>query len=159
PVLRLAARVNAGIRRGGRVDLALFYFHALCRTVFDVRRDPTHPMHLARDYCGLPDAFAERGEAFLRRHGIAGGARFVTLHVRSHLRTDWAADDLRNSSIERYHAAIRRLNDQGLVVVRLGDARSPPVGMRSDRLIDLPAMDDRDPALDPFFIKRSEFMI
>jgi putative glycosyltransferase (TIGR04372 family) len=159
PVLRLAARVNAGIRQGARVDLALFYFHGLCRAVFDARRDPAHPMHAARDYCVLPAAFAERGEAFLRRHGIAGQARFVTLHARSHRRGDWAADDVRNASIERYHAAIRWLNAQGVVVVRLGDRRSPPLGMRSDLLIDLPHLDDHDPALDPFFIQRSEFMI
>ena len=161
PLLRLAGQVEAGVRSCGDLDLMLHNYHGLCRAMFEARLDRNHPAYSGRRYLELtPDAI-ERGDEFLRRRGLDRADSVIAMHIRSHNRSkhDWATDSFRNVDAARFEPAIRYLMDLGMLVVRLGDCRSPPLSINSERFIDLPRASDYDPILDPYFVRYARFMI
>jgi putative glycosyltransferase (TIGR04372 family) len=99
----------------------------------------------------MPDDMTAKGWAHLRSIGIAA-SWFVTLHARQ---GGLYGDDhsVRNiADIRTYRSAIKRINDTGGAVIRIGAGKAEPV----DGLIDLGGSPDW---LDTFLISRCRFFI
>jgi putative glycosyltransferase (TIGR04372 family) len=161
PLLRLAGQVEAGVHSFGELDLILHNFHGLCRAMFEARLDRNHPAHRGRRYLELTPEARERGDEFLHHRGHLGNQPIVALHIRSENRSDrdWAADGFRNVDARRFEPAIRYLIERGMLVVRLGDPRSPLLAIESEHFIDLARADGYHSLLDPYFVRRARFMI
>jgi putative glycosyltransferase (TIGR04372 family) len=112
-----------------------------------------------------PEVGREAAE-ILRRLGVADDARIACIHSREpgfkrgHEVEDKGGarlDSVRNASIASYDAAIQRLADEGLTIVRLGDSTMQP--LVHENVIDLATSPQRTPAVDIACLLRAEIVI
>jgi putative glycosyltransferase (TIGR04372 family) len=83
----------------------------------------------------------ERGQQFLKKLGIAGGASFICLNVRdaAYYRAVGMANDrqaYRDSSIENYVLAAETMANRGFFVIRMGRKVEAPLKSNSKKIVD-----------------------
>jgi putative glycosyltransferase (TIGR04372 family) len=138
--------------------------------------NPPHDPNSDRDPQNLLDRFPahlrflsdedRRGEAGLRKLGIAEGAPWVCLHVRDdrYLQDalpwwNWSYHDYRNCSISNYVLASEELVKRGYYVVRMGALVREPMPVSHPMIIDYSANGMRDDFMDIYLGAKCAFCI
>jgi putative glycosyltransferase (TIGR04372 family) len=95
----------------------------------------------------------------LKGLGILNNEKFVCLHVREGgFRNDSNRREYRNSDINNYLAAIKKLTDSGVYVVRMGDTTMTPLP-KMNKVIDYPFTSYKTESMDITLIKYCYFYI
>jgi putative glycosyltransferase (TIGR04372 family) len=145
--------------KGGKLTFLCYNYWALNRMAYDARRDPSHPMNRGRRYFSLPGKMVDRAESIAKRLGVLTDRPVVVLHTREHGYHRLRGQAFRNADVCNYIPAVQELVDRGFAVVRIGDRKMTSIRSDVPGLIELPTLDGYDPALDPYFLERCEFMI
>ncbi len=107
----------------------------------------------------LPPEAERIGDAWMAERGLDPSQPCVLMHVRdSGFRITGANREIREGDITSYRPAVEYLLDQGYLVVRIGDAESPRLGLDSPHLVEL-SHAEHDPALDVYFAARCRFAL
>ncbi|SDT94504.1 putative glycosyltransferase, TIGR04372 family [Verrucomicrobium sp. GAS474] len=99
------------------------------------------------------------GRDYLAKSGLKSSDWYVALHVREGgFHGDGKGRDARNSNIETYIKAIKKITEMGGWVIRLGDPLMKPLP-RMERVIDYAFSPDKSQALDVFLPVKSRFFL
>jgi putative glycosyltransferase (TIGR04372 family) len=150
---------SMGELRHENLTFLVHNYWSLNRMAYFARTSSDHPMSQGRDYLALPPRLMRRAEAICRRNHLEMTRPVVVVHAREHGYHGLHGQRYRNVDIRNYIPALRRLVSLGYQVVRIGDKKMMSIRADVPGLLELPATDFYDPALDPFLISRCRFMI
>jgi putative glycosyltransferase (TIGR04372 family) len=143
----------------GNIEITIENYWSLLREVCQRTEATDDPFAINSWHVDLPPHYQAIGEQFCEYHNIDLSKPIITLHARNHGYHALAKQEFRNAPIKDYVPAIQYLLDSGYQVVRLGDAKMPKLDIRDRGYFEIPNMAHYENGLDPFFIKRSVFLI
>lgn len=151
--------MSMGQLRLGNVEVTIENYWSLLREVSHRTASSEDAFALNAWHFDLPPRQQMTGERFCKHHNIDLGKPIITLHARDQGYHAIAKQGFRNSPIKDYVPAIKHLLNEGYQVVRLGDVKMPKLDIDHSGYFEIPALKHYENALDPFFIKHSDFMI
>lgn len=134
-------------------------YWSLNRKIFEARSNPDHPLSKQRRYLKLPPDLEEEGRTFCEQHGIDLNRPIVVVHAREQKYHNLNEQSFRNVAFDNYIPALKRLNDSGYQIVRVGDSNMHSIRRMLPAVFELPFVASNAHFLDAFFISHCDFMI
>lgn len=151
--------MSLGHHTHGTMTLVIDHYWALLRQAVHRTRDPADPFKHNAWHMALPPYYHEFGEQFCASNGIDLQRPLVVMHVRDKGYHELQKQSFRDGAVENYRQAVEWLLEKGYQVIRIGDAKMPPLEIDHEDYRELPFMEGYRHELDPFLIARARFMI